>query len=306
MSTYIYFTDEQKEQARQADLVSLLRSQGETLKRSGSEYEWRDGSQKVTIRGNLWFHQYDQAGGDAVDFVRRFYNKTYSEAVEYLLGQADGVLTRSPSIVKEAKPFALPPRNENMRRVYAYLVNRRGIDREVFSAFVRKGMIYESADYHNAVFVGYDTGGNPRHAHKRGTGTESVYKGNAGGSMPEYSFHWHGDSNRLYAFEAPVDMLSFITMNKTGWQRHSYAASCGLSSQVIDQMLKDNPHIEMVYLGYDNDEAGRTAASRTSGKLFTQGIQSEILVPTHKDWNEDLLFPDRETEVENPCQVLQL
>ena len=66
---YIHFTDAQKEQARQTDLVSLLKSQGEKLKRSGSEYEWRDGSQKVTVRGNLWFHQYERTGGDAVDFV---------------------------------------------------------------------------------------------------------------------------------------------------------------------------------------------------------------------------------------------
>lgn len=50
---YVHFTDEQKEQARQTDLCELLRSQGETLKRSGTEYEWKDGSQKVTIRGNL-------------------------------------------------------------------------------------------------------------------------------------------------------------------------------------------------------------------------------------------------------------
>lgn len=58
MSTYIHFTDEQKEQARQTDLASLLEAQGETVKRSGREFEWRDGSQKVTIRGNLWYHQY--------------------------------------------------------------------------------------------------------------------------------------------------------------------------------------------------------------------------------------------------------
>ena len=50
---YVHFTDEQKEQARQTDLCELLRSQGETLKRSRTEYEWKDGSQKVTIRGNL-------------------------------------------------------------------------------------------------------------------------------------------------------------------------------------------------------------------------------------------------------------
>ena len=99
MSTkYVHFTDEQKEQARQTDLCELLRSQGEKLKRSGSEYEWQDGSQKVTIRGNLWFHQYEQQGGDAIDFVRRFYNKDYPEAVEYLLGGCNGTLTFSPPI----------------------------------------------------------------------------------------------------------------------------------------------------------------------------------------------------------------
>ncbi len=62
MSTeYIYFTAGQKEAARQTDLVSLLQSQGEHLKRSGKEYVWRDGSEKVTVRGNLWFHQYCDA-----------------------------------------------------------------------------------------------------------------------------------------------------------------------------------------------------------------------------------------------------
>ena len=82
MSTYIHFTDAQKEQARQTYLVSLLRSQGETLKRSGKDYEWRDGSQKVTVRGNLWYHQYEQVGGDAIDFVRRYYNKSYVMSTE--------------------------------------------------------------------------------------------------------------------------------------------------------------------------------------------------------------------------------
>ena len=50
MSGFIPFTDEQKEKARHTDLAGLLRSQGETLRKSGSELEWLDGSQKVTIR----------------------------------------------------------------------------------------------------------------------------------------------------------------------------------------------------------------------------------------------------------------
>ena len=148
MSTqYIHFTEQEKEQARQTDITQLLRSQGKTLKRSGSEYEWKGGSQKVTFRGNLWFHQYEQQGGDAIDFVRRFYNKSYPEAMEYLLGGCSGTLGVSPPVQKKSpKPVVLPPKNDNMRRVYAYLINRRGIDRDVLYAFVHKGMIYESAD----------------------------------------------------------------------------------------------------------------------------------------------------------------
>ena len=289
MSQYIHFTEQQKAQARQTNIAELLRSQGETLKRSGSEYEWRDGSEKVTVRGNLWFHQYEQVGGDAIDFVRRFYNKLYPEAMEFLLGRSGGVLTVSPPVQKEEKPFVLPPKNDNMRRVFAYLLNRRGIDQEVLCAFVHKGMIYESADYHNTVFVGFDSNGNAKHAHKRGTGSESSYKGNVTGSQPEFSFHWYGQSDRLYLFEAPIDMLSFISMQKEGWRQHSYAASCSVSDRVLFQMLKDNPDIRQVVLCLDSDEPGQTAAKRIADKLFVQGISSEILVPYHKDWNEDLL-----------------
>lgn len=304
MSQYIYFTEEQKERARQTDLVSLLRSQGERLKRSGSEWEWQDGSQKVTIRGNLWYHQYEQVGGDAVEFIRRFYNKNYPEAVEYLLGECGGTLNVSPPIVKEKKPFELPEKNGSMRRVYGYLLNCRRIDKSVLDAFVAKKMIYESKEYHNAVFVGYDKDGIPRHVHKRGTTEASTFKGNIDSSLPEYSFHWHGTSPHLCFFEAPIDMLSFISMYKDNWRQHSYAASCGVSSIVLHQMIKDNPHIHTVWLCVDNDEAGEKAVRRIMPELKEQGITVERLVPVHKDWNEDLIA-QKETE-ESLCETPML
>ena len=304
MSTYIHFTEDQKDQARQTNLVELLRSQGEKLKPSGREYEWRDGSAKVTVRGNLWFHQYEGVGGDAIDFVRRFYNKSYPEAMQYLLGGCNGRLVVSPPVQKEPPPpFELPPKNDNMRRVYAYLLNKRGLDRDVLYAFVHAGMIYESAEYHNAIFVGHDKNGKAVHAHKRGTSTESSYKGNVASGIPENSFHWTGKNDKLYLFESPIDMLSFISMNKDGWRNHSYAACCGVADRVLFQMLSDNPNIKTVCLCLDNDEAGQKANKRISDKLFTQGIQTEILVPTNKDWNEDLLYPNDESE-ETICQAL--
>lgn len=303
MSNYIHYTQEQKDRARTTDLVDLLQRQGEHLKRSGAEYQWRDGSNKVTIRGNLWYHQYDQVGGDAIDFVRRFYNKDYPEAMEYLLNGYGGTLTAAPSAKKEVKEFEMPQRNENMRRVYAYLLHQRGLSRDVVYAFAHKNMIYESLPHHNAVFVGYDTDGVPRHAHKRGTGSQSTYKGNAEGCIPEYSFHWNGTSDKIFLFEAPIDMLSYISLNPYQWQKNTYAASCSVADRVLFQCLKDNPQIKEVYLCLDNDEAGQTAAKRISDKLFIQGYKTEILTPIHKDWNEDLVISQKEGELQWTTQL---
>ena len=303
MSNYIHYTQEQKDRARTTDLVDLLQRQGEHLKRSGAEYQWRDGSNKVTIRGNLWYHQYEQVGGDAIDFVRRFYNKDYPEAMEYLLNGYGGTLTAAPPVKKEVKEFEMPQRNENMRRVYAYLLHQRGLSRDVVYAFAHKNMIYESLPHHNAVFVGYDTDGVPRHAHKRGTGSQSTYKGSAEGCIPEYSFHWNGTSDKIFLFEAPIDMLSYISLNPYQWQKNTYAASCSVADRVLFQCLKDNPQIKEVYLCLDNDEAGQTASKRISDKLFIQGYKTEILTPIHKDWNEDLIISQKEGELQWTTQL---
>lgn len=296
ISTYIHFTKEQREQARRTDLANFLISHGEKVKKSGSEYEWLDGSQKVTIRGHLWYHQYEQKGGDAVDFVRRFYNKDYAEAVEMLLNNCDGQIVNLQTTEREQKPFIIPPRNDRMSRVFSYLLLTRGIDKDVLFEFVKNKMIYESAYYHNAVFVGYDSSGKPRHAHKRGTVTSNPYKGNVAGSQPEYSFHFNGTSDKMFLFEAPIDMLSYISMHKENWQEHSYAASCSVSDRVLFQCLKDNPNIKNVYLCFDNDEAGQVANKRIADKLNSMNIKSEILIPIHKDWNEDLTLSEKGDE----------
>ena len=213
-----------------------------------------------------------------------------------LLNGSGGQIITSPTIEKSHKPFELPPRNDRMSRVFSYLLLTRGVDKDVLFEFIRNRMIYESADFHNAVFVGYDSSGKPRHAHKRGTVASNSYKGNVAGSQSEFSFHWHGTSDKIFLFEAPIDMLSYISMHKENWKEHSYVASCSVSDRVLFQCLKDNPNIKNVFLCFDNDEAGQTANKRIADKLNKLNIQNEILIPTHKDWNEDLTLSEKGDE----------
>ena len=223
MSTkYIHFTDEEKQRAKDADLAAFLQDRGETLKKSGSELEWA--GHHITIRGNEWYHQYDQRGGTAVDFVREYCGATYPEAVQMLLKMSAGSLNAAPYQPKEKvrQPFELPEANDNMRRVFAYLIKQRCIDRDVLSWFAHKKLIYEDAKYHNAVFVGADKDGKPRHAHKKSTSiNDSSYRGNQTGSEAAFSFNHVGGSNKIYVFEAPIDMLSYISLNRRSWQAHS-------------------------------------------------------------------------------------
>lgn len=288
---YIHFTDEQKERANSVDLVDFLQRQGEQLARSGREWRWKR-HDSVTVRGCQWFRHSRKEGGRAIDFVQRFYDLSFPDAVTLLLGGESGVEWNqtSKSAPPPKKAFALPEANPDMRRVFAYLIKRRFIDREVLSHFAHEKLIYEDKEYHNAVFVGLDEKGVPRHAHKRGTCTQGeAYKGNVEGSDPKYSFHLIGKSGALYVFEAPVDMLSFITLHLKDWKDHSYVALDGVSEHAMLWQLKLNPHLKSIVLCLDHDEAGIEAVWCLKDILMEQDYADiSIMQPRHKDWNEDL------------------
>lgn len=115
---YIQFTDEQKQRAANTDLAAFLLSQGENLKRCASEMLWESGG-RVTIRDNIWYSQYEQKGGNAVQFVQKYYNKSYQDAVQMLLDEH--IEPISIDIQKkqkeEKKPFELPAPNKSMKQI---------------------------------------------------------------------------------------------------------------------------------------------------------------------------------------------
>ena len=300
----IPITKQQRYLAGRTDLVALLRSRGETLKRLGSEWEWKFHDERVTIRNNVWFDQYTQKGGDAVDFFRYFYGESEEQAAAMLLNcsvaDLEKLPVRSPPMSsrpkqEEPKHLEIPPAHKDMRRVFAYLCQTRGIAPEVVSAFARKGHIFEDANHHNAMFVGRDEQGKVRHLHARGTLTGSHFRQTLPGSEKEYSFHWPGTSGKLYTFEAPVDMLSYISLHPEGWQNHSYVALCGVSAAPIHHLLETQPQLQDVTLCLDNDKAGHNAARRIAGELLREwNVTVSAEFPTLKDWNDELLANHQE------------
>ena len=285
-----YYTKEQIGLAKNVDLVALLRRQGEVLTKSGGDYLWREGSDKVNIRGNLWYHHYENTGGDALDFAIKFYNMNLTDAVAFLLEL--GVSNSNyPEEHLEIKKIYIPKANDSMRRIFAYLVNDRCLDKNIVYAFVHRELIYESAIHHNVVFVGYDKNSNIRHIHMRGSTTNSRYKSSTEGSDLRYCFHWNGTSDTLYLFESPLDLLSYITLQKdTYWKDHTYVASCSVKDRALLQALRDNPSINKIILCFNNYDTGKLAMQKIERKFKSLGYKIDFDIPICNNWNEDLIF----------------
>ncbi len=305
MSSYIHFSEEQKEQAASVDLEEFLRCRGEKLLVSGREKRLAS-DHSITIRGCEWYDHAEERGGRAVSFVQRFYGLSYPEAVSMLLGGDLGTVYPSAADRVEVppKPFELPPMHSDMRRLYAYLVKHRNIDRSVIAHFAKEHLLYEDGEYHNAVFVGMDEHGVARHAHKRSANSiGKTFRFNVEGSDPRYSFHHIGTDNKLFVFEAPIDMLSYITLHPENWQQHSYVACCGTTIQPVLTMLELMPQVNTVMLCLDNDDAGHLASKRMQAQL-KDSHSVERLVPENKDWNDDLTaLKNNEQEVTHTCQA---
>lgn len=253
MGEYIHYTPEEKRRANNVDLEQLLKQHGETLIPAGREK--RLGSNhSITIRKNCWYDHAEEKGGLAIDFVKMYYQMTFSEAMAFLLS-AEGIMHIEPMPgpkEKQRKELVLPEANNDMKRLYAYLVKKRNIAPEVVSFFIKEKLLYESREkntttgkvYQNAVFVGRDQNGTVRHAHKKGLYSDGKsYRGNLAGSEPEYSFQYRGQSNKVYVFEAPIDLLSYITLHPDNWQQHSYIALMGVSGKALMQFLLSLIHI---------------------------------------------------------------
>lgn len=295
---YIPFTDEQKQLANSVDLAEYLRVRGEKLERVGIEHKliYYDSSGKhdsITIRGSKWFDHKNQVGGGAIKFMQEFYDMDFQTAVQELLGQRVTPLSHSPpkAIAKEEKKeFRLPQANTNMHRVYAYLIKQRFISADIITHFAKQHTLYEDKNHHNAVFVGLNEKGMPKQAHKRSTNSVgSTFRITCSGSDTRYSFAHFGEDERLYIFEAPIDMLSFLTLYPKEWQKHSYIAMNGVYENAVLTALKNHSNLSEVILCVDNDEGGIEAVDRLRDILNENGYSNvKRLAPPYKDWNEVL------------------
>lgn len=308
------YTEDQIARANEVDLVRFLSARGERFKKAGREYRWEK-YDSVTICENKWYRHSQGKGGWSVDFMMEFYGLSFPDAVKELLDgeeAMDGLKTslsekRAVPYVEDGglavadpiptKEMVLPEADENQDYIIEYLVEHRKLNIEIVSEFIKRGDIYQEIDNQRVVFVGRDSEGNPRYASWRNTGAEQL-RGDVSGSQKEYGFKsvafWDEDKQRkrlarkLYVFESPIDLLSFITLYPKYWHENHYLSLGGVSAKALKTFLSERSEVEQIILCLDNDKAGHEACAKLFDAIPSRYTVNQ-LVPSKKDWNEVLM-----------------
>lgn len=290
------FSDEQLQRASGIDIVVMLQGQGEKLKKQGRVYRWMRFDSTVIDR-NRWYRHSREIGGGPIQFMQHFYGMDFVDAVKYLLDGEEGAEFVQASRTPEPKlPFTPPKLSKNMHRTFAYLIKTRKIDADIVQHFVSEKKILETEEYHNIAFCGYDEKGEMKQMHLRSTLPGNRFFMDIDGSDKQYYFRHIGTNSDVYVFEAPIDMLSYITMNKENWQESSYVCLGGVAIDALKNVLNTNEQISKVYMCVDRDDAGDKTVKRIGDELNEMGYEWERILPENKDWNEDLTVGSEQTE----------
>ena len=307
-----HYSPEQIQQAKTVDLLAYLRQYEpqELVHLSGDNYCTRTHDSLKISNGKWYWFSRGIGGRSALDYLIKVKEMSFPDAVGLILGKG----TRAPlgygARLPPASPFQpdkprqqqllLPePQEGEPIHVINYLTGR-GIAPCVIDYCIEHKLLFESKEYHNAVFVGYDAGGVARYAALRGT--IGNFKGEATGSDKHYSFSICARpvQSTLHVFESAIDLLSYATLEYRAdrdWQRDALLSLAGVFKQkrekvvpvALSQFLADHPSVRTLCLHLDNDEIGRSATKGIMEGLADKPYQIIDFPPKYgKDVNDQL------------------
>lgn len=292
------------EKVRTLSAFDYLRNYAPDLlvKNGRTDYYHREHDSLHFSNGKWYWWSQGKGGTSALDYLIIVEGYEFKNACNYLsdlMNVSEPVTTHYHP--KPVKPFELPVKDKNNDLVIRYLCEVRKIDKDIVDDFISKGMIYQSANFKNAVFVGYDKD-KPAYAFKR-----SIFKNfklDHAGSNKAFSFNYtNPKSDVLHVFEAAIDLLSYMTllkMNEMDYTEFSYLSLAGASDKIatkseadipiaLKAYLERNPNIKTIVFHLDNDEVGIGATSKIISILNSKYQCIDEHPTSYKDVNEELI-----------------
>ena len=305
------YSDEDIEKANKISIIDWANQQGYSIKDDRRWAEIRgQGGLTIDKVNNRWYCHSEKIGGGPIQLVMHLQNVTWPEAVcDLIMKKADYQVIIDKQVIPDQSKdnFKLPEKNDTYKHLYAYLVKSRKIHPDIINEFVKKKLIYENTKK-SCVFVGITKDGIPKYANIRSTNTVGEpFKGEAALSDKRFGFSRPGTNNVLTIMEAPIDLLSYMTIFKNHNLSHliendHLLSLGGVNDIALIQYLEDHPEISKIKLGLDNDKTGNEACERIFHQYSRQYAIERIQI-REKDFNETLI---KDIEKQQLKQAIQL
>lgn len=301
----MWVSKEKCKRAREYDVLSYLRiaDPGELVRVSRNEYCLRSHDSFRISNGKWHWWSRGKAGHTAVDYLVEVKGYSFPFAVNEVLRAMGGMAPRRAS-VKE-KSFTLPAAADNNDAAKEYLKSR-GINEWLIDMLITGELIYEDKRYHGVIFVGTDYENRPKHAAFRAADSQA-FKLDVSGSDKRFCFRLpYRECRVLRVFEGPVDLLSYVTLcinEGIEWQYDDMITVCGVHKMsgtdtdvplALSEYLRQNPKVEHIFVHFDNDEVGASAARGIMRRLADRYDVINMPPPVGKDYNEYLRISGKE------------
>lgn len=304
------------QRAREVSLLDFIRTnEGWTIQKTGNFYTTKehDSLRILSDEKTFFWNSKGLNGHNVIDWLQKTKNMTFVESVRLILGE-DGEkhYEKSTEIIptKEEKKISLPLYADSIDKTWDYLYKDRCIDKDTLNYIVSNKLIYQSI-YNDVIFLGIDENGEIKFAESHTTEKNSLNKPkNIIGSDKKYSFHIDNkNSDTLYIFEAPIDLLSHYSLflikeklqaekekrkeNILAFNSVNRLSLSGANSKIaLEGYLERNTYIKKLVFALDNDKVGIENSEKYRKIYSEKGYDCEIIIPPEnkKDWNGYLQY----------------
>ena len=292
-----------------ADVAARLYGLNFVSHRKGQRYikAVEHSSMVFDLKNNVvYWNSHGNHAMNAIDFIMTYEDINGEEAIQKAIefNEKKDLRSMDQFIYDEkedrsytVKGLQMPQEYSNNDKAIDYLTNQRCIDNGIVNDLIEKGMLYESNDYHNCVFIGYDENKNPAFGMMRGTG-ESKFRIDLTGSYKANGFYIDNDSDALVVCESVIDGLSYLTLHPEEKVNVLCASGAGcLETTLLNNLVKRDliKKTNKIICATDHDDAGNC-----SRRGINKWVKEHNALSDHK-----LVFQDADFEGKdvNECLV---
>lgn len=310
------YAEDTIKQAESLDIIDYcLQNSIEVIKDTERYYRLVDHDSCVIDRKRNGFYWNSRGvGGNIINFIQELEGLTFRETMEKLTDEERSInyepIKKNTKNTQKVnfiiKPFVYLKEKEVscFERARKYLVEERKIDPDIVDQLHQEGLIKQDK-YNNVLFIWKDNekiiGCSEQGTVRSNKLKHGFWKGIQKDSTPDHGFNvLIGEPKNLKFFEAPIDLLSYMTLKKDRLKNTHLISMDGLKHNVVfNYVLKAKKRlkgdIKNISLCVDNDKAGLNFINKVMKLQIKKNDEEnyiftiEIPISQQKwDWNDEL------------------